>query len=246
VLLAVGGSATCDGGAGCLQALGVRLLDSHGEELRAGIGGGELERIAGIDAAQARIALQQVQLEVLCDVRNPMVGPHGSARVYAPQKGATPAQVEVLERGLVHFARIIANHLGVQIANMPHAGAAGGLAGGLCGMLGARLRPGAEFVLDWIGFDAKVRAADAVITGEGRLDDQSLSGKMVQAVARQARLLGIPTYVLAGSVALSRAAVKEHFVDAAGIENTSSATPFEALRALARQQAPMWFSAAQS
>jgi len=181
VLVALGGSATVDGGAGLARALGVRFLDSGGDALPDG--GGALERLARIDASRIDPRMNETPLIACADVANPLLGSDGAARVFGPQKGATPERVAALERGLERLAECLVADLGADVADRPGAGAAGG-AGALLAALGAELRSGAEVVLDALGFSSRIEGADLVVTGEGKLDRQSLMGKAPVAVAR--------------------------------------------------------------
>ncbi len=196
IALALGGSATVDGGAGMAQALGFRLLDGRGRELAAG--GGALVELDRIDAAGADRRLGSARFEAWCDVTNPLVGASGAARVFGPQKGATPDAVERLERGLTRLAEVVERDLGMSIAALPSAGAAGGLGGAAAGFLGARLVLGAGCLLDAIGFDALVAGADLVVTGEGRFDGVAMPGKLPLAVAERAARRGIPVVLACG------------------------------------------------
>ncbi|WP_176233719.1 glycerate kinase, partial [Candidatus Hakubella thermalkaliphila] len=197
ILIGIGGSATNDGGMGVAQALGVKFYDEKGQEL--GLGGKELGRIVKIDLRGLDQRVRKVEVEVACDVENPLYGPRGAAYIYAPQKGATPEMVDFLDRGLVHYARKIKEYLGKEIEYVPGSGAAGGLGGGLLAFLDARLRPGVEIVKDVVGFREKLGGVQLVITGEGALDEQTLSGKTPIGVAREAREMHIPTIAFAGS-----------------------------------------------
>ncbi|HEY8415456.1 MAG TPA: glycerate kinase, partial [Thermaerobacter sp.] len=198
LLVAIGGSATTDGGTGMLAALGARFLDGAGRPLPPG--GGPLARLARIDLDGLDPRLRRVRIEVACDVDNPLTGPRGAAAVYAPQKGATPEMVEQLEAGLRRLADVAAVVLGRDLREEPGAGAAGGLGFGLLAFLGARLRPGAELVMDAVGFDGYLDGAGLVLTGEGRTDRQTLAGKLVARVARRARDRGVPVVVISGAV----------------------------------------------
>lgn len=201
VLLGIGGSATCDAGIGLLSALGVIFHEHDGRHLGwPKINGGAMEKITRIQPDEPRVVMKGVSIRVACDVTNPLTGPNGAAHVYGPQKGATPAQVEQLDAGLRHMAQLWRDQLGVDVEQLPGAGAAGGVGGGLVAMLGAELVPGAELVLDTIGFDERIRDADLVITGEGRLDSQSLQGKAAITVARRCQKAGVPCVGLVGSV----------------------------------------------
>ena len=200
VLLGVGGSATNDAGIGIALALFVCLKNHKGKIFfKEQMNGGILEKIAEVLPGSI-LSNEGVSITVACDVTNPLTGPNGAAHVYAPQKGATPEQVEQLDAGLRHMAQLWRDQLGVDVERMPGAGAAGGVGGGLVAMLGAELVPGADLVLDTIGFDERIKDADLVITGEGRLDSQSLNGKAAMAVARRCQKAGVPCVALVGSV----------------------------------------------
>jgi len=198
VILGIGGSATNDGGAGLAQALGYRLLDAEGAEI--GPGGGALGRLATIDATGADPRIAGVEIAVACDVSNPLCGHDGASAVYGPQKGANPEMVAELDRNLHHFASLIRRDLGPSIRDLPGAGAAGGLGGGLVAFAGGRLEPGIELVIRAVGLEGRLRGADLCLTGEGRLDGSSASGKTAIGVARLAARLDCPTIALAGSL----------------------------------------------
>jgi glycerate kinase len=195
IVLGVGGSACTDGGAGMLTALGARLLDGSGHELP--FGGAALARLASLDLS----GLSEVDIELAGDVDNPLFGPHGAASVYGPQKGASPDDVEVLDAALRHWASIA----GPEFASRPGAGAAGGVGFAAMAVLGARMRPGIELLLDLLGFDAALAGAALVVTGEGSLDRQTLSGKAPAGVARAAAAKGIPCVAVSGRCLLSPA-----------------------------------------
>ncbi|MFF5259540.1 glycerate kinase [Actinomadura viridis] len=198
VLVCLGGSASTDGGAGLLRALGVRFTDAAGEDLPPG--GGALARLAAIDDSGLSPEVRATRFRVACDVTNPLVGPRGAAAVFGPQKGAGPEQVRALDAALERFAGVLAEHTGVQVRDLPGAGAAGGACGGLVAMLGAEPASGAELVADTVGLPAALDGADLVITGEGRVDGQSAGGKVVSVVAALARERGVPAVALAGSL----------------------------------------------
>jgi glycerate kinase len=200
LIIGLGGSATNDGGAGMAQALGVRLLDSAGDSL--GLGGAELARLASIDVSELDPRLNNVKIQVACDVTNPLTGPQGASAVYGPQKGATPKMVEQLDQALANYAEVIRKDLGIDVEPVPGAGAAGGLGAGLLAFLRAELVSGIELVLNTVNFRAAVDTADLVFTGEGKLDAQSAYGKVPIGVARACKPMGIPVVVLAGSVEL--------------------------------------------
>lgn len=196
LVLGIGGSATVDGGLGMARALGVRFLDARGGEVTAPA---QLESVTCIDVGGLPGDWAGVSLRVMCDVNNPLVGPGGAAGVFGPQKGASPEQVRMLERGLANLGRVLEEFRGEEVADCPGAGAAGGLGAMLRGLLGAELLPGAEVALDLVGFDRMLeRGCDLVVTGEGRLDRQTLSGKLPLAVSRRARRRGVPTIAIPG------------------------------------------------
>ena len=199
-IVGIGGSATNDGGAGMAQALGYHLLDAQGHELPPG--GLALQNLARIHVGGVHANWTDAQVDVACDVTNPLTGPSGASAVYGPQKGATPEMVAELDAALKHFAEIIRRDLGVDVEPLPGAGAAGGLGAGLVAFTGARLRPGAEMVMEALKLDDRIKGVDLVITGEGRLDSQTARfGKGPAAVARHARKAGIPVVGLAGGIA---------------------------------------------
>ena len=198
IILGLGGSATNDGGAGLLRALGVRLLDSAGQALAPG--GAALARLAEIELSGLDPRLAQVPVLVAADVDNPLCGPHGASAVFGPQKGASPEQVRLLDAALTHYAERMAATLGTDHSTEPGAGAAGGLGFAARALLGARFRPGIAVVAELCGLAEAVQGADLVITGEGRLDAQTLHGKTPLGVARIAHAAGVPVIALAGSL----------------------------------------------
>ena len=220
VVLGIGGSATSDGGAGMAAALGVRFLDADGAPLPPG--GAALLRLASIDAAGLDPRVAAVEVTLASDVDNPLVGPDGAAAVYGPQKGAGPDQVLLLDSALRRYARVLAAELGLDLAATPGAGAAGGLGAGAIAFLGSRVRPGIELVLDLVGFGAALAGAGLVVTGEGKLDAQSLRGKAPLGVARAATAEGVPVVALAGVVEVARRELR-----AAGFEEAHALTELE-------------------
>src|SRR3989442_2758662 len=199
-IVGIGGSATNDAGAGMAQTLGYHLLDDRGHELPRG--GLALKRLARIHVGGVHANWNEAVVDVACDVTNPLTGPSGASAVYGPQKGATPEMVAELDAALKHVAEIIRRDLRVDVEPLPGAGAAGGLGAGLVAFTGARLRPGAEMVMQALKLDDRLKGAELVITGEGRLDSQTARfGKGPAAVARHARNAGIPVVGLGGSVA---------------------------------------------
>ncbi|BCS52579.1 glycerate kinase [Geobacter sp. SVR] len=211
IIAGIGGSATNDGGAGMLQALGMKLLDAQGDEI--GFGGGALAGLAGIDAGGLVRGVREVRIEVACDVDNPLLGVRGASAVFGPQKGATPDMVAQLDANLAHYAAVISRDLGVEVATRPGAGAAGGMGAALLA-LGGRLRPGIDIVLDAVGFEAIARDADLIITGEGRIDGQTAGGKAPLGVARIASRLGKPLIGIAGSLGSDAEGIYAHGIDA--------------------------------
>ncbi len=197
IWIGLGGSATVDAGAGMAQALGYRLLDGAGDPL--GWGGGELARLARIEPPEQRI-WQGKRVRGLCDVQNPLTGSLGAAAVFAPQKGATPSQVQQLEQALQQWARVVERDLGRAVEGIPGAGAAGGLGAGLVAFLGATLESGIQLLAQQLALPERLRRCDLVITGEGRLDEQSSMGKVVGAVLEQAIAAQKPLLVLCGQV----------------------------------------------
>lgn len=202
VIIGLGGSACTDGGAGMLQALGVRLLDRQGAEL--GPGGAALRSLHTVDLTGLDPRLAQTRVVLARDVDNPLLGPAGAAAVYAPQKGASPTQVDELELALQHWARMLAGASGNQMSTAPGAGAAGGVGFAALSVLQAQLRPGIELILELIDFDTLLPGAALVITGEGSLDRQSLHGKAPIGVATAAARQGVPTIAVAGRSSLSK------------------------------------------
>ncbi len=206
IILGVGGSASTDGGAGLLQALGARVLDAQGEQIGLGLGvGAALRDVASLDLAGLHPALRAAVIILAADVDNPLTGPDGAAEVYGPQKGAAPAEVAVLADGLRRWAAVVAAATGADWSQAPGSGAAGGVGFAARAVLAAQSRPGIGLVLELAGFDAALAGADLVITGEGSLDRQSLAGKAPVGVARAAARLGIPVVAVAGRSTLTAA-----------------------------------------
>ncbi len=199
-VVCIGGSATNDAGAGMAQALGVALLDERGRELPPG--GAALLRLARIDATRLDASVRVMRIVAATDVDNPLVGPSGASFVYGPQKGATADDVALLDRALRHLAAVVHHDLGIDVRDLPGAGAAGGLGAGLIAFLGARLRPGVDVVMEAVRFRERLENADLVITGEGRFDEQSLRGKVPHGVLTAAEELGVPAIVLCGERAI--------------------------------------------
>ncbi|VVQ20702.1 Glycerate 2-kinase [Pseudomonas fluorescens] len=213
VILAIGGSATNDGGAGAMQALGVKLLDAQGQTLSPG--GLALAQLARVDLSDIDPRLAQVRFDIAADVNNPLCGPHGASAIFGPQKGASPAQIEPLDRALGHFADHCASTLNNDVRDEPGSGAAGGLGFAAKAFLGAQFKAGVEVVAELVGLAGAVAGADLVITGEGRFDAQTLRGKTPFGVARVASQQGVPVIVIAGTLGDGYQALYEHGIDAA-------------------------------
>ena len=212
LILGIGGSATNDGGAGMLQALGVQLLDAQGVELARG--GAPLAQLARIDMSGLDMRLAECQIEVACDVDNPLTGERGASAIFGPQKGATPDMVQSLDAGLKHFAAIIERDLGVAVDAVAGAGAAGGMGAAMMAFLKGQLRPGCEIIARAVGLEAAVRDADLVITGEGRIDQQTIFGKTPFGVATVAKQFGKPVIGIAGGLGANAQVVHEYGIDA--------------------------------
>ncbi len=208
ILLAVGGSATVDGGIGAATAMGWRFLDDKGKPVEPC--GGALENIHEIVPAQPGLLCD---VEVLCDVDNPLTGKSGAAHVFGPQKGATAEMIERLDAGLQHLADLVRKNLGVEIEHVPGAGAAGGLAAGAIAFMNGRLVPGIDTVMSVVGLEREIKDADWVISGEGRFDSQSIRGKVVSGVVKLASKSGVKVAVIAGQVDLSYRESEEFGVD---------------------------------
>ena len=248
VVLGLGGSASTDGGAGMVQALGARLLDADSHDVQPG--GGALVNLAHLDLGPLRGTLGAVKIIVASDVDNPLLGPKGAAAVFGPQKGAQPQDVSTLERGLRQWSELVSQATRRNDTERPGAGAAGGAGYAALAVLDAQIRPGIELILDLIDFDAKVVGADLVVTGEGSLDEQSLAGKAPIGVARAAAKAGVPVIAVAGRLQLSQQRLQEAGISAAyplsdlepdparSIANASSL-----LRQLGGHIAREWFAA---
>lgn len=217
LVVGLGGSATNDGGMGMLSALGIRFLDRQGKELEGR--GKDMTATVRIDTSLAHPALKTARYTAACDVRNPFDGPHGAAFIFAPQKGATPDDVQLLDQGLHHLAQLYRQTTGLDIATLPGAGAAGGLGGALAAFLHADLRPGISLLLEANGFQDKIKGADLIITGEGRADRQTLMGKVPAGVLHEAVRAGIPIALIAGQIA------DEEELHAAGFYHVRATTP---------------------
>ena len=199
IILGIGGSATNDGGIGMAAAIGYRFFDSEGAELSPS--GGNLEKIKIIESRE-KINLQGVEIVVAIDVKNPLLGREGASFIYGPQKGADPAMVHVLERGMVHFCAVVKRDLGIDLTTLEGGGAAGGLGAGSVAFLGATVGSGIHLVMQYAGLEEHIANADVVLTGEGKLDTQTLNGKLVTGVAMLAKKYGKKVIALCGNQAI--------------------------------------------
>ena len=198
IIIGIGGSATNDGGAGMAQAIGYRLLDRNGCEIQRG--GAALKNLDRIDVSSVDPRITSAKIMVACDVVNVLTGPEGAATVYGPQKGATPAMICELDQALNHFSGVVARDLGVEILKLPGGGAAGGLGAGLAAFANGKLQRGVEIVIDTVKLTEKLVDADLVLTGEGRIDGQTINGKTPWGVAKEAKKIGLPVFAVAGGL----------------------------------------------
>ncbi len=212
LIIGIGGSATNDGGAGMAQALGAKLLTVAGKQIQWG--GGGLGELHSIDISGLHPRIAEVETVVACDVNNPLTGERGAAYVYGPQKGATPEIVKVLDANLAHFDKVVERNLGKAVGNIPGAGAAGGLGAGLIAFLNATLRSGIDIVIEAVQLAQRLEDVDLVITGEGRMDFQTVFGKTPVGVAKVAKKRGIPVIAIAGSLAEGADSVYDAGIDA--------------------------------
>lgn len=220
IIVGVGGSASTDGGAGLVRALGARLLDVDGRDV--GDGGAALPGVAAVDLTALHRRIAGVRIVLASDVDNPLVGPRGSAAVYGPQKGASEAAVTALDAALSHWADVVSQATGRDDRDRPGAGAAGGVGYAALALLGAELRPGIDLVLELVGFGAALDGAVLVVTGEGSLDEQTLHGKTPAGVAAAAAARGIPVVAVCGRTSLTPAQL-----EAAGIRDVYALTDLE-------------------
>lgn len=212
IIMGLGGSATNDGGCGAAAALGVKFINAAGESFIPV--GGTLRNIAAIDMSGLAPELKKAEIITMCDIDNPMYGEKGAAYIFAPQKGADESMVRELDEGLRHLGEVIKQNLGLDLTAIPGGGAAGAMGAGMAAFFGSRLQMGIETVLDTAGFDALVDDADCIFTGEGKIDSQSLRGKVVIGVARRAKKLGVPVIAVVGGAELELDAAYEEGVSA--------------------------------
>ncbi|AIR05820.1 MULTISPECIES: glycerate kinase [Cedecea] len=212
IIIGIGGSATNDGGAGMMQALGAKLCDVQGNEI--GAGGAALAELSTLDLSLLDARLAECDILVACDVDNPLCGKYGASAVFGPQKGATPEQVQQLDAALMHYGNLIERVSGKGVINVAGAGAAGGMGASLSGLLNARLQPGVAIVTEALRLAEAVQGADLVITGEGRIDSQTIHGKTPIGVARVAKRFNVPVIALAGGMTADYGVVHQHGLDA--------------------------------
>ncbi|SUX37525.1 Glycerate kinase [Cedecea davisae] len=245
IIIGIGGSATNDGGAGMMQALGAKLLDAKGQQLSAG--GAALAELSSLDLSLLDPRLLQTEILVACDVDNPLCGEKGASAVFGPQKGATPEMVSQLDAALRHYGEQIERLGGKPVIDVAGAGAAGGMGASLFGLLNARLRPGVEIVTEALKLAEAIEGADLVITGEGRIDSQTIHGKTPAGVARVAKRFDVPVIALAGGMAPDYGVVHQYGIDAVfSVLNRIQTLPEaleqaeENIRITARNVAAVW------
>ena len=226
ILIGIGGSATNDGGAGMIQALGGKLLDENGKQIS--FGGGELSKIKKIDLSELDSRIKNIKFIAACDVQNPLTGETGAANVFGRQKGATEEMVKILDNNLKHYAELIRKDVKVDVENIPGAGAAGGLGAGLMAFLNAELRKGIDIVVEYSKLEEKIKGADFVITGEGSIDSQTRFGKTPYGVVSVAKKYGVPNITLAGNVSKDIEILYDYGFDAIfsitqGVDNLDNA-----------------------
>lgn len=224
IVIGIGGSGTNDGGVGMAQALGYSFKDASGNELP--YGGAALTNLASIDASNRDKRLDDISILIACDVKNPLLGEKGASFIYGPQKGATPEVVKELDSALANLAKVEDAVSGEKLAETPGAGAAGGLGFGLLAFCNAKMASGINTVLDTIGFDALIKGADLVITGEGRLDGQSVYGKVPVGISERAKAQGIPVLAMVGDLGDNACAVYDYGIDSL-MSTVNRAMPLE-------------------
>lgn len=211
ITIAIGGSATNDGGMGAMRALGIRFLDENGEELSGC--GNDLARVADIDISGLHSAVKDARFTIMCDVNNPLTGPDGATYTFGKQKGGSPEILDELEQGMIHYAALIREKMGTDVDQIPGSGAAGGLGAAFCVFLKAEMKSGIETVLDLIHFDELLEGVDLVITGEGRIDWQSAFGKVPSGIGNRCRNKGIPAIAIVGGMGDKAEMIFDHGID---------------------------------
>jgi glycerate 2-kinase len=212
IFIGLGGSATNDGGVGMAQALGVSFKNKLNQEI--GFGGGELKAIESIDVSKLDPRVENTEIVILSDVTNPLCGKNGAANVYGPQKGATPSMIQILDDNLKYFGSVINEQLSIDVMNLSGGGAAGGLGAGLVAFCHAKIHSGVEKIIEFIGLEEHLQDADLLITGEGRIDSQTINGKVALGVARKAKKYGVPVIAIVGSIGEGAEIVYNHGIDA--------------------------------
>ncbi|HHV99952.1 MAG TPA: glycerate kinase [Clostridiaceae bacterium] len=211
-IIGIGGSATNDGGIGAAQALGVKFLDSNGENV--GLGGGELSKIQKIDLTEMDRRIRDSNISVICDVTNPLTGPNGATAVYGPQKGVkTQETFEILEKGMKNYEKLIMDTTGMDMSAIPGSGAAGGLGATMVAFFGAVLKPGIETILDFVNFDNRINDVDLVITGEGKIDSQSVFGKVPVGIAERCKQKNVRVVAISGVMGKDASKVYKFGID---------------------------------
>lgn len=211
ITIAIGGSATNDGGMGAMRALGIRFLDENGEALSGC--GNDLARVADIDISGLHSAVKDARFTIMCDVNNPLTGPDGATYTFGKQKGGSPEILDELEQGMIHYAALIRKKMGTDVDQIPGSGAAGGLGAAFCVFLKAEMKSGIETVLDLIHFDELLEGVDLVITGEGRIDWQSAFGKVPSGIGNRCRKKGIPAIAIVGGMGDKAEMIFDHGID---------------------------------
>lgn len=211
ITIAIGGSATNDGGMGAMRALGIHFLDENGEELPGC--GNDLARVADIDISGLHSAVKDARFTIMCDVNNPLTGPDGATYTFGKQKGGSPEILDELEQGMIHYAALIREKVGTDVDQIPGSGAAGGLGAAFCVFLKAEMKSGIETVLDLIHFDELLEGVDLVITGEGRIDWQSAFGKVPSGIGNRCRKKGIPAIAIVGGMGDKAEMIFDHGID---------------------------------
>ena len=211
ITIAIGGSATNDGGMGAMRALGIRFLDENGEELSGC--GNDLARVADIDISGLHSAVKDAKFTIMCDVNNPLTGPDGATYTFGKQKGGSPEILDELEQGMIHYAALVREKMGTDVDQIPGSGAAGGLGAAFCVFLKAEMKSGIETVLDLIHFDELLEGVDLVITGEGRIDWQSAFGKVPSGIGNRCRKKGIPAIAIVGGMGDKAEMIFDHGID---------------------------------
>lgn len=211
ITIAIGGSATNDGGMGAMRALGIRFFDENGEELPGC--GNDLARVADIDISGLHSAVKDAKFTIMCDVNNPLTGPDGATYTFGKQKGGSPEILDELEQGMIHYAALVREKMGTDVDQIPGSGAAGGLGAAFCVFLKAEMKSGIETVLDLIHFDELLEGVDLVITGEGRIDWQSAFGKVPSGIGNRCRKKGIPAIAIVGGMGDKAEMIFDHGID---------------------------------